>query len=158
MTSCYLGTYHCLSNTSNNSFKPNLFRYGKSVAKKACHAFSFTAQVGLIQALGRMSDIVTPQELLLSLQRALLGEVHSQLRQASIEADGASQTIRIRFEYDGTPQDTARESCSCAATEVIADFPTPWDLDEQHVPTPASSLLSPLAHVAYRRAESQHAA
>ena len=36
----------------NNSFKPNLFRYGKSVAKKACHAFSFTAQVGLIQALG----------------------------------------------------------------------------------------------------------
>jgi hypothetical protein len=31
-----------------------LFRYGKSVAKKACHAFSSTAQVGLIQALGLM--------------------------------------------------------------------------------------------------------
>ena len=33
------------------SFKPNLFRYGKSVATKACHAFAFTAQVGLIQQL-----------------------------------------------------------------------------------------------------------
>jgi hypothetical protein len=38
--------------TPNNSFKPNLFRYGKSVARKACHAFSSTTQVGLIQALG----------------------------------------------------------------------------------------------------------
>ena len=34
------------------SFKPNLFRYGKSVATKACHAFASTTQVGLIQALG----------------------------------------------------------------------------------------------------------
>ena len=33
------------------SFKPNLFRYGKSVARKACHAFSFTSRVGLIQQL-----------------------------------------------------------------------------------------------------------
>ena len=39
----------------NNSFKPNLFRYGKSAARKACHAFSFTAQVGLIQALGLLT-------------------------------------------------------------------------------------------------------
>ncbi len=36
----------------NNSFKPNLLRYGKSVAKKACHAFASTTQVGLTQALG----------------------------------------------------------------------------------------------------------
>ena len=33
------------------SFKPNLFRYGKSVATKACHAFASTTQVGLIQQL-----------------------------------------------------------------------------------------------------------
>ncbi len=37
---------------SNNSFKPNLLRYSKSVAEKACHAFASTTQVGLIQALG----------------------------------------------------------------------------------------------------------
>ena len=105
-----------------------------------------------------MSDIAEPQALLLSLQRALLGEVHPQLRQASIEADRVGQIIRLRFEYDGTPSDAASESCSCAATEVIADFSSPWDLDEQHVSAPASSGLSPLAHVAYRRAEPQHAA
>jgi hypothetical protein len=38
--------------TSNNSFKPNLLRSSKSVAKKTCHAFASTTQVGLIQVLG----------------------------------------------------------------------------------------------------------
>ena len=41
----------------NNSFKPNLFRYGKSVAGKACHAFASTTQVGLTQALGRTTGV-----------------------------------------------------------------------------------------------------
>ena len=41
----------------NNSFKPNLLRSSKSVAKKACHAFASTTQVGLTQALGSMSRI-----------------------------------------------------------------------------------------------------
>ena len=38
----------------NNSFKPNLLRYGKGMAGKACHAFASTTQVGLTQALERM--------------------------------------------------------------------------------------------------------
>ena len=50
-----------------------------------------------------MSEISSNSMLLLSLQRALLGEVHASLRQASIEADPALQTIRLRFEYDGEP-------------------------------------------------------
>src|SRR5690606_11198489 len=37
----------------NNSFKPNLLRYTKAMAEKACHGFGFTTQVGLTQALGR---------------------------------------------------------------------------------------------------------
>src|SRR5690606_39435312 len=37
---------------SNNSFKPNLLRYTKAVAEKACHGFASTTQVGLTQALG----------------------------------------------------------------------------------------------------------
>jgi hypothetical protein len=105
-----------------------------------------------------MSDISGSPTLLLSLQRALLGEVHPMLRQASIEADPALQIVRLRFEYDGEPSETVRESCSCAATEVIADFPAPWQLDEQHMAAPAGRPLSPLTHVAYRRAEDQHAA
>ena len=105
-----------------------------------------------------MKDFVDRQMLLLSLQRALLGEVHQTLRQASIEADAKAQTIRLRFEYDGNPSTDARESCSCAATEVISDFPNPWQLDEQHCAVPVPSTLSPLAHIAYLRAEPRSAA
>ena len=37
--------------SSNNSFKPNLLRYTKAMAEKACHGFASTTQVGLTQAL-----------------------------------------------------------------------------------------------------------
>jgi len=102
-----------------------------------------------------MTELPLRIELLLSLQRGLFGEVHPQLRQASIEADEKEKVIRLRFEYDGTPEAVVRESCSCAATEVIADFTSPWRLDEQHLPVPFPGKLSPLQYVAYRRAESQ---
>jgi len=119
---------------------------------------SAAAQPGLTQVLGRMSDISSTPMLLLSLQRALLGEVHPLLRQASIEADSILRIVRVRFEYDGEPTGIPQESCSIAATEVIADFPAPWQLDEQHISVLATARMTPLAHVAYRRAESQHAA
>src|SRR3546814_11531336 len=35
----------------NNSFKPNLLRYTKAMAEKACHGFGATTQVGLTQAI-----------------------------------------------------------------------------------------------------------
>src|SRR3546814_19569700 len=35
----------------NKSFKPNLLRYTKHMAEKACHVFGSTTQVGLTQAL-----------------------------------------------------------------------------------------------------------
>ena len=105
-----------------------------------------------------MSEISSTPMLLLSLQRALLGEIPPSLRQASIEADPALHIVRLRFEYDGEPTGKSQESCSNAATEVIADFPAPWQLDEQHVAAPVPLALAPLALVAYRRAESQHAA
>jgi hypothetical protein len=92
-------------------------------------------------------------QLLLSLQRALLGAVHSQLRQASIELDPSSQLVRVRFEYDSPPDPAVKESCSGAATELIADFPAPWDLDVQHRVVPYPEGLIGLKHVAYRRAE-----
>ena len=92
-------------------------------------------------------------QLLLSLQRALIGAVHSQLRQASIELDPGSQLVRVRFEYDGPPDPTVKESCSSAATEVIADFPAPWDLDVQHRVVPYPQRLTGLKDVAYRRSE-----
>ena len=100
-----------------------------------------------------MDAIPDRSQLLLSLQHALLGVVHSQLRQASIELDPGSQLVRVRFEYDGQPDSATKESCSGAATEVIADFPAPWDLDVQHRAVPYPERLVGLKHVAYRRAE-----
>ena len=85
--------------------------------------------------------------LLLSLQRALLGGVHPQLRQASIEADTTALHLCLRFEYDGPPDEEARE----AAAEVMADLPGPWTLDEQHLAVPLSQRLQGLAHIGYRR-------
>jgi hypothetical protein len=92
-------------------------------------------------------------QLILSLQRALTGAPHSQLRQASIELDPSAQLVRVRFEYDVPPDPTVEESCSSAATEVIAEFPAPWDLDVQHRVVPSPHRLSGLKHVAYQRAE-----
>ena len=105
-----------------------------------------------------MSDFYDRPRLLLSLQRALWGEVHPQLRQASIEADPGRKIVRLRFEYDGEPSEQVRESGSCVATEVFADFPSPWQLDEQHVSVAQPGKLSPLARIAYRRWEPEHAA
>ena len=104
-----------------------------------------------------MEDFTSREALLLSLQRALLGEVHPQLRQASIETDAAERLVRLRFEYDGEPGETVRNSCSCAAAEVIADFPGGWDLDEEHLVAPAPEPLRALGHIAYRRCESEDA-
>jgi hypothetical protein len=96
--------------------------------------------------------------LILSLVRGLLGEVHPELRAASAELDAATSMVRIRFEYDGEPSLAARESCSCAATEAIADFVAPWDLDEQHVVRPRPQPIAPLALLAYQRWEPEDAA
>lgn len=100
-----------------------------------------------------MTETPSRASLVLSLNRGLWGEVHLQLRQASIEADRATLTIRVRFEYDGEPTAEVRESCSCAATECIADFAPLWDLDEQHLARPVPESLEALEHLVFRRHE-----
>jgi hypothetical protein len=88
---------------------------------------------------------------MLSLQRALSGAAPSQLRQASIEAEPVTCLVRVRFEYDGTPEPEALDACQIAGTEVIADFAAPWRIDEQHRAVAPSEALSPLQCIAYRR-------
>ncbi|MDR2299258.1 MAG: hypothetical protein LBE30_13080 [Comamonas sp.] len=99
------------------------------------------------------AQTVDSRLLLLSLQRALLGAVHPQLRQASIEADAACQLLRLRFEYDGLPCEDAREGGSIATTEVLADLQGPWSVNEEHLAAPYPQALQALAHIAYRRRE-----
>ncbi|MCD5328414.1 hypothetical protein ACFFU8_12735 [Chromobacterium piscinae] len=101
--------------------------------------------------LGSMGNTIDSQFLQLSLQRALLREVHPDLRQVSGELDSNKHIVRLRFEYDGQPSPLAKENCSCDATEVIADFPAPWQLDEQHVSVPSPASLFALTLIAYRR-------
>ena len=100
-----------------------------------------------------MGSLPIRVELSMSLQRGLLGEVHAQLRAASIQADPFRKLIRLRFEYDGDPSQEARESGSVAATEVIADFPEPWGLEEEHLSRPVPSRCQPLEHLVYLRHE-----
>jgi len=119
-------------------------------SRRTGHASGRPLKRGVTQHVDAIPD---RSQLLLSLQRALLGAVHSQLRQASIELDPSSQLVRVRFEYDGPPDPAVKESCSGAATEVIADFPAPWDLDVQHRVVPYPERLIGLKDVAYRRAE-----
>ena len=100
-----------------------------------------------------MGEPTNPVSLLMSFQRALLGAVHRELRQASIEADAMNHRITVRYEYDGKPSDEALESGSVAATEVIADFLEPWTIHEEHVEVPFPQKLKPARYVAYARAE-----
>jgi hypothetical protein len=92
-----------------------------------------------------------PNHAVVALRRALSGSLHSQLRQASVEVDVANRVVRVRFEYDGEPESDALEACQIAGTELISDYPSPWNIDEQHRPADTSRPLSPLAHVAYNR-------
>jgi hypothetical protein len=103
-------------------------------------------------------NIPTRTQLLLSLQRALLGAVHPVLRCASIEADETRSLVRLRFECEGELSSVVRESLSIAAAEVASDLASGWQLDEQHIMVVLGKPTSPLSHVAYRRWEAAHAA
>ena len=88
---------------------------------------------------------------LLSVQKALLGAISSQLRAVTVSWD--MHRIDMYFIYDGELSEDDRESAECAATEVLANFPD--DHVEAHyvrcdVPdrTPALGM-----HVVFRRKE-----
>ncbi len=58
---------------------------------------------------------------ILSMNRALLGEVSPALRAAKIAWD--EDVVHLYFYYDGKISEEDHESAECVATEVIADFP-----------------------------------
>lgn len=82
-----------------------------------------------------------------SLGRALHGNCPTTLLRASIEVDLPARVVRLLFEYACRPSSEAREFCSIAATEVIADFGPDWFLDERHEVTHPD--VSPLAFAVY---------
>ncbi len=89
--------------------------------------------------------------LLLSIQRALLGEVPPTLR--GVTVGWQDYVIQLRFYLDGPISEEDRGSMSCVATEVIADFPAPWMIDEEILRRDAPEPLECLEAWAYHRRE-----
>lgn len=116
-------------------------------------SLGFASIMGSPQEITEMNSPLTRIDLLLSLQRALLGEVHAELRAASIESDPTSKTIMLRFEYAHEPKGDARFCGSCVANEVLADLPADWALEEEHLARPLPARCEPLEHLAYLRFE-----
>ena len=58
--------------------------------------------------------------LLLSIRRALLGEVTPNIRAVTAQID--AQTIVLRWIIDGEISDSFRRNLSAVGTEVVADF------------------------------------
>lgn len=91
-----------------------------------------------------MNDTEIRIRLLLSVQRALLGAVPSRLRGVTCGWEGTE--VKLRYVFDGEIDPDDQESTSCASTEVIADFPDPWTLNEDFVRLDYPSDLRPCAH------------
>lgn len=76
------------------------------------------------------SDELHPRvRLLLSVQRALLGAVPPSLR--LVTCDLVSSEIRLCFVLDGPIRPEEEDRIRDAATEVIADFPAPYTIDDR---------------------------
>lgn len=73
----------------------------------------------------KLGDLQTDEYLLLSVQRALLGEVTPPLRAVSVDLDTRVPEIRIRFIFQREPSLSERDAASCAATVLIASDPAP---------------------------------
>jgi hypothetical protein len=90
--------------------------------------------------------------LLLSIQRALLGEVTPNIRAVTAQID--AQTIVLRWIIDGKISDGLRRDLSAVGAEVVADFAT-HRIAEELIRCNASHAIDGLYldDVAYARKE-----
>jgi hypothetical protein len=87
----------------------------------------------------------------LSAQRALLGNVPSSLRSASLDVDGSTISFRCYFDKGASEEDY--ELLRCAGTEVIADYPSGRTIEEQLILLPWPGEMSHLKHLVFLRYE-----
>ena len=90
--------------------------------------------------------------LLLSIQRALLGEVTPNIRAVTAQID--VQTIVLRWIIDGEISDSFKLDLSAVSTEVVADFAR-HQIVEEFIRCDASHAMDEfyLNDLAYRRKE-----
>lgn len=87
----------------------------------------------------------------LSAQRALWGVVPPALRSVSVDAQEPVVYFRCIFDRDATEDD--KELLSCAATELIADFPDSWDIKEEYLVIPVPERMQHLKFLVFQRYE-----
>ncbi len=90
-------------------------------------------------------------DLRLSSQRALLGNIPTTLRSASVEYRDTE--IACRFVFDGEPSEYDRELLSCAASEIIADYNDPYTISEEYLAVQYPSEMKYLQHIVFARHE-----
>ena len=93
-------------------------------------------------------------KLLLSAQRALLGEVPPGLRSVSFDLSPDGEELKARFEFDGEPTEDELECASVVMTNIIADYSTNHrKYVEEFVSVPYPTKLKFLRLVAFLRNE-----
>ena len=90
--------------------------------------------------------------LLLSIQRALLGEITPNIRAVTARID--AQAIVLRWIIDGEISDGLRDDLSAVGTEVVAEFSS-HEIAEEFVRCDASHAMNELYldYLAYARKE-----
>lgn len=88
----------------------------------------------------------------LSALRALLGHVPPSLRAVSVALLG-SEVVGFRAIFDEGATDAEVELLSIAATEIIADFSSPWRIAEECVICAAPAPMEHLTYLIFLRYE-----
>jgi hypothetical protein len=98
-------------------------------------------------------DFDVRARLLLSVQMALVGAVPPALR--AVLCSWEEHKIGLRFVFDGQIDPDDSEDMSVVGAEVIADFHSPWIINDQveRLDAPAKIVASPTEIWAYGRRE-----
>jgi hypothetical protein len=84
--------------------------------------------------------MIERSDVLLSVQRALLGAVPSSLR--GVACGWNDKQITLRFIFDGPIDPDEEQDMNVVGTEVIADFHAPATIDEQVIRVDSPNSLS----------------
>jgi hypothetical protein len=79
--------------------------------------------------------------------------VPASLRAVSVDAGGSK--IYYRCIFDGKPTEDEWELLSVAATEIIADFPEPYTIEEEYLHITHPGMMEHLKYVVFLRHESK---
>ena len=90
----------------------------------------------------------------LSAQRGLWGAIPRSLRAVSVDAVENIVSFRCIFDRDATEAD--KELLTCAATEMIANFPDSWTIKEEYLEIPEPERMHHLRFLVFLRHEAHN--